>query len=65
MLLGILQIPDGTTIAIAATTTPAVTASSSRYCGRHLNPAVDQLAEVSVCSKYFLNTSTYVLQFAF
>ena len=65
MLLGILQIPDGTTIAIAATTTPAVTASSSRYCGRHLNPAVDQLAEVSVCSKYFLNTSTHVLQFAF
>ena len=37
-----------------------VSDSSSRYCGRHLNPEVDQLTEVSVCSKYFLNTSTHM-----
>jgi len=55
-----ITIPDGTTIAIAATTTPAVSASSSRYCGRHLNPAVDQLAEVSVCSRtYPFRVSVY------
>eukprot|EP00093_Oithona_nana_P001312 01312.XXX_3226_2112_1 [CDS] Oithona nana genome sequencing. len=55
-----ITIPDGTTIAIAATTTPAVTASSSRYCGRHLNPAADELAEVSVCSRtYPFRVSVY------
>ena len=47
-----LTIPDGTSSAIAATTTVAASTSGSRFCGRHLNPTSGEMDDISVCSKH-------------
>ena len=47
-----LTIPDGTSSAIAASTTVAASTSGSRFCGRHLNPTTGEMDDISVCSKH-------------
>lgn len=55
-----ITIPDGTTSAIAALTAVAASTSSSRFCGRHLNPTSGEVADVSVCSRaYPFRVSVY------
>lgn len=48
-----LTIPDGTSSAIAATTTVAASTSGSRFCGRHLNPTSGEMDDISVCSRAY------------
>lgn len=49
-----LEIPGGTTAAIAASST-ALNSASSRICGRFFNTQGGQTANVSVCSEYLRN----------